>query len=297
MSTIHIQHIGITKVTTDCIVNAANNHLYSGGGVCGAIFKAAGYKELTAACRNINYCETGNAVVTPAFQLNTNYIIHAVGPIWIDGQHHEPELLYRCYQNALKLATERACHSIGFPLISSGIYGYPKKEAWETAIQACSDFINEHPDYDINIIFAIPDDNTLQLGETILNQHLKEEDLIKQINQDQLQAAINFFADYKKVTWAKNEKGGLSYPIYPKEAFEYIQLLPADLNYMENYDQYCKNIYLEDLNIHQIRTILTMITRKERFYDGFLAHSIEDGTILHLLERLDDILNEFQKNN
>ena len=66
---------------------------------------------------------------------------------------------------------------------------------------------------------------------------------------------------------------------------------------MENYDQYCKNIYLEDLNIHQIRTILTMITRKERFYDGFLAHSIEDGTILHLLERLDDILNEFQKNN
>ena len=289
MGMIDIQKTNITQLKTDCIVNAANTHLYSGGGVCGTIFKAAGYEELTEACRTIGYCETGKAVITPAFQLNAKYIIHAVGPIWKKDNQEEAKLLYSCYQNSLELAKKVNAHSIAFPLISSGIYGYPKKEAWEISIQACNAFIDTYPGYDIQIIFAVIDEETLQLGKAILNQYLKEEDLIKQINQDQLKEAIDFFSSYTKVAWT-TDKRSLSYPVYPKKVFEYMQLLPADINYIENYQQFRNDITLEDLNIHQIQTVLTMLLRKEKYYDGFMAHYIEDGTILQLLLRLNKII-------
>lgn len=170
MSTITIQKIGITKLRTDAIVNAANDRLWAGGGVCGAIFRDAGYDELTAACDKIGGCATGNAVITSGFQLPAKYIIHAVGPIWQGGQQHEPELLYSAYQNSLQTAKENNCHSIGFPLISSGIYGYPKDKAWETAIRACMDFIRDNSDYSIDIIFAVLDDYILKMGENILSE-------------------------------------------------------------------------------------------------------------------------------
>lgn len=104
------------------------SHLWAGGGVCGAIFKEAGYNELTDACTKIGHCDTGNAVITPGFQLKAKYIIHAVGPQWHGGSHNKEHLLRKCYQTALLLARDNGCKSIGFPLISSGIYGYPKKE-------------------------------------------------------------------------------------------------------------------------------------------------------------------------
>lgn len=161
---------GITELDVDVIVNAANSRLQAGGGVCGAIFDKAGYRALTAACDQIGSCPTGSAVITPGFSLKARYIIHAVGPIWNGGTSGEPQLLYSCYFKALELAKEYDCHSIGFPLISSGIYGYPKDKAWETAIKACQDFLGKNTGYHLEIIFAVLNDTVKQLGETILKE-------------------------------------------------------------------------------------------------------------------------------
>lgn len=162
--TIQIIKKGITDFTADCIVNAANERLSHGGGVCGAIFRAAGANQLTAACSRIGHCDTGSAVITPAFNLNTRYIIHAVGPIYMDGMHGEPSLLYDCYKKSLELAMEHDCHSIVFPLISAGIFGYPAADAWRRAIRACDNFLKKNPDYSMEIFFAVLDDRIMQLG-------------------------------------------------------------------------------------------------------------------------------------
>lgn len=169
-SSIKIQKIGITQLNTDAIVNAANDRLWSGGGVCGAIFREAGYEELTEACRAIGGCKTGNAVITPGFNLSAKYIIHAVGPIWHGGNQNEPELLYSSYKQSLLVAKENECHSIGFPLISAGIYGYPKDLAWQEAIRACKDFINENADYSMEIMFAVLDDVIMEIGMKTLEE-------------------------------------------------------------------------------------------------------------------------------
>lgn len=175
MSSIEIRKIGITKLDTDAIVNAANEGLWEGGGVCGAIFREAGSAELTEACNAIGGCKTGNAVITPGFKLPAKYVIHAVGPQWSDGNHNEPKLLYGAYKQSLVLAKENGLHSIGFPLISAGIFGYPLDKAWRKAIQACDDFIKNNPDYDIKIIFAVLDDKILSVGENTLKEIVGEE--------------------------------------------------------------------------------------------------------------------------
>ena len=168
MSSIEIKKIDITQLKTDAIVNAANEGLWQGGGVCGAIFREAGSAELTKACNAIGGCKTGNAVITPGFNLSAKYVIHAVGPQWTDGNHNESKLLYSAYKHSLILAKENGLHSIGFPLISAGIFGYPLDGAWRKAIQACNDFIQNNPDYDIKIIFAVLDDKILAVGEKTL---------------------------------------------------------------------------------------------------------------------------------
>ena len=170
MSSIDIRKIGITDLDTDCIVNAANSGLAMGSGVCGAIFRAAGARELQTACDKIGGCPTGGAVITPGFALKAKYVIHAVGPIWHDGNHHEPQDLYSCYRESLDRAKENNCHSIGFPLISAGIFGYPKDKAWRKALQSCGDWIKKNPDYDIEIIFAVLDDHILELGQKTMEE-------------------------------------------------------------------------------------------------------------------------------
>lgn len=169
MSSIHIKKISITDVDTDCVVNAANSSLAAGGGVCGFIFKAAGYAELTSACEEIGHCDTGSAVITPGFAMKSKYIIHAVGPIWNGGRNNEEKLLYSCYQRSMELVMENDCHSIAFPLISAGIYGYPKEEAWKVAIKSVNDFLSAHPDYDIDVIFAVLDNEILAMGNKIFS--------------------------------------------------------------------------------------------------------------------------------
>ena len=162
-TTLTIALADITSLHVDCIVNAANAQLQHGGGVCGAIFAAAGAKELQEACDRHKYCPTGEAVLTPAFRLPAKYIAHAVGPVWNGGNRNEEQLLYNCYQNSMKLAHQKNCHSIAVPLISSGIYGYPAEQAWRVAIRA----ILESP-CPMDVTIAVISSKALALGNQIL---------------------------------------------------------------------------------------------------------------------------------
>ena len=168
MSSISIQKTSITELKVDAIVNAANSSLLMGGGVCGAIFRAAGPAELQAACDRIGHCNTGSAVITPGFRLPAKYVIHAVGPVWNGGFSGEPEQLRSAYQQSLKVAKENGCHSIAFPLISAGIYGYPQDKAWREALMSCRDFIDAEKDYEMEIIFAVIDEGVMAKGRTIM---------------------------------------------------------------------------------------------------------------------------------
>ena len=174
MGKIKILKTGITSLETDALVNAANEHLQAGAGVCGIIFNAAGYSQLQDACDKIGKCPTGSAVITPGFNTKSKYIIHAVGPRWTDGKHKEPQLLYGAYKESLRLAVKNNCKSIGFPLISAGIFGYPVEQAWRKAIQACVDFQKANRKTPLDITFAVIDDNVLATGQKVLAELNKE---------------------------------------------------------------------------------------------------------------------------
>jgi len=139
-----VVHQDITTMHVDAIVNAANTGLRMGGGVCGAIFRAAGADKMQAACDRLAPIKTGEAVITPGFGLPARYVIHTAGPVYRDGRHGEEALLRACYLNSLKLAAEHGCRSVAFPLISAGIYGYPKQEAMAVAERAIRDFLERH---------------------------------------------------------------------------------------------------------------------------------------------------------
>ncbi|MCH4157382.1 MAG: macro domain-containing protein [Acidaminococcaceae bacterium] len=161
---LYIVEKDIVTMPTDAIVNPANTGLIPGGGACGAIFAAAGYTELEAACRKIGSCPLGQAVLTPGFKLSAKYVIHVAGPIWEGGQSHEAELLASCYEQALILALEHGCHSIAFPLISTGIYGYPKKEALHIALAAIRKFLQEA---DLVVYLVVYDRFKLTVSEKV----------------------------------------------------------------------------------------------------------------------------------
>lgn len=134
----------ITKLNVDAVVNAANCTLLGGGGVDGAIHRAAG-PELLAACRKFNGCPTGEARITPGFRLPARFVIHTPGPVWHGGAHREAELLRNCYENSLKLAMENGCRSIAFPCISTGIYRFPMRNAAQIALDAVMNWKDEPP--------------------------------------------------------------------------------------------------------------------------------------------------------
>lgn len=155
----------ITRLHVDAIVNAANSSLLGGGGVDGAIHRAAG-PELLEACRQLHGCKTGDAKATPGFRLPAKWVFHAVGPVWNGGQHNEDDLLAGCYRRALSLAREHNARSIAFPAISTGIYGFPADRAARIAIDTVRAHVDESAVEVVN--FVCFDGRTLQIYESLL---------------------------------------------------------------------------------------------------------------------------------
>ena len=164
-TTLRLKKGDITRCEVDAIVNAANESLLGGGGVDGAIHRAAG-PELLAACRLLNGCRTGEAKLTPGFRLKAAHVIHTVGPVWRGGTHGEADLLASCYQKSLELADTNGIRTLAFPAISTGIYGYPLDQATAIAVGTVRKYLENHPQTIITeITFVCFDDATLHAYE------------------------------------------------------------------------------------------------------------------------------------
>jgi len=160
----------ITKLNVDAIVNAANSSLLGGGGVDGAIHRAAG-AELLAECKTLKGCATGEAKITKGYNLPAKNVIHTVGPLWHGGNNNEDELLANCYRSSLKIAVENNIKSIAFPAISTGIYGFPQERAALIAVREVKDFLKQN-DLIEKVIFICFDQNTQRIYNKILGESL-----------------------------------------------------------------------------------------------------------------------------
>jgi len=163
MENIELIRGDITKLAVDAIVNAANTTLLGGGGVDGAIHRAAG-PELHAACRLLNGCKTGEAKITQGYHLPAKYVIHTVGPVWNGGNHNEASLLEACYTNSLSLASAHDIKTIAFPNISTGVYGYPKVKAADIAITTVQKWLSNNQGIS-NVYFAVFDEENYRIYE------------------------------------------------------------------------------------------------------------------------------------
>ncbi|MCX7840432.1 MAG: O-acetyl-ADP-ribose deacetylase [Anaerolineae bacterium] len=171
-STLELVQGDITKQEVDAIVNAANSSLLGGGGVDGAIHRAAG-PELLAECRTLGGCETGSAKITRGYKLPARYVIHAVGPVYRDGKQGEAALLASAYRTSLELASQHQCTSVAFPAISTGAYGYPMEDAARIAFRTIIDYLEQHPEIKL-VRMVLYDARAYAVHERVLEQVLSE---------------------------------------------------------------------------------------------------------------------------
>jgi O-acetyl-ADP-ribose deacetylase (regulator of RNase III) len=166
MDRVKIFNGDITKAEVDAIVNAANTSLLGGGGVDGAIHRAAG-RELLEECRKLGGCETGKAKITKGYNLPAKYVIHTVGPVYRDGKQGEPELLASCYRESLALAVDNGAKTIAFPCISTGVYGYPFREACVIALRAIEEFLRENQSVAQVYLVCFSEDDFVRFSEIL----------------------------------------------------------------------------------------------------------------------------------
>ena len=196
----------ITKVKADAIVNTANPEVRVGAGTDSAIYQAAGKEQLLEARKNIGPLAPGQAAYTEAFGLNANYIIHTVGPVWIDGNHGERDILHLCYKKSLEIAAELACRSVAFPLIASGTYGFPKDEALSIALSEISNFLLTH---EMKVVLVVFDRKAVELSRKVVGEikHYIDDAAAQQIRERE-RDGYNVFADRRRKPpeeWAKSE--------------------------------------------------------------------------------------------
>lgn len=290
MSKIEIHKNSITRLSTDAIVNAANSSLAEGGGVCGAIFSAAGSSKLARACAKYGHCKTGGAVITSACDMkNAKYIIHAVGPIYSGGKNGEPDQLYSCYKESLKLAMDNYCQSIGFPLISSGIFGYPHEEAWRIAISACKDFINENPDYDINIVFVSTNREMVEQGKQILS----EMNAIR-IPDCQLLTKYLSIQDWFSCRYAASLLiADIDYVVQNNKELDLISYKETLQKHGIEWDfRSMSEASVDDLDAITVLALLVAAYRADHFCNGTFEEFLENGSIQRWLERLAQLSNK-----
>lgn len=279
----------ITKLDVDAIVNAANSSLLGGGGVDGAIHKAAGEKLLEE-CRGLGGCKTGDAKLTKGYNLLAKYVIHTVGPIWRSGEYGEEKLLRNCYKNSLKIAKDKNLKSIAFPLISSGVYGYPMAGAIDAAISEIKKFLNKNDMKIILVIFnresfVIPNTSLRKEISNILNKENKESVNKASIDKASIdkdainnKPTNNFYEDLIDLTEEKS--------ISLKELYKKANIDEAELEKIESNNEYypSKNILLSfviafKFSLKEMETLLEKYGYKisyDKRYDLIIKYFVEN---------------------
>lgn len=264
----------ITKMKVDAIVNAANQSLLGGGGVDGSIHRAAG-PGLLAECRTLGGCETGNAKLTGAYNLPCKYVIHAVGPRWRGGSLGEEEKLISCYRTSLELAREHQCETVAFPLISSGIYGYPKDKALKVAVDTVSRFLLEN---DMMVYIVIFDKASYQIGEELyqdiaayIDDAYVDENMVPyEVSEDDMFADDGYVDEHMNFHWVR--AGGRTFPIKEEDDTE---ILADSLGGAGNFNRF-KDIAAIHAALPEAQSLKEAIRQMDESFSEMLLRKIDE---------------------